>query len=88
MAKYFEICKLNDQNLIGILSKNFEDQNWYNNTTNAVILTWYILFEQITRNAPFAIFYFKIIIYYAKKIFRYYCFLILIKNLVCKNIKL
>lgn len=67
VARYLEICKSSDQNLIGMLSESFEDQDRYDNTTNAVALTWHISFEQIARDAPLAASYLETIVYYAEK---------------------
>ena len=47
ITDYLEICKLNDQELIQLLSKDFEDQGRYQNIQNPIALTWLISFRQI-----------------------------------------
>jgi tetratricopeptide (TPR) repeat protein len=47
ISNYLEICKSSDQELIQLLSKDFEDQGRYKNIKNPIALTWLISFRQI-----------------------------------------
>jgi tetratricopeptide (TPR) repeat protein len=47
---YLEICRSSDQELIQLLSEDFEDQGRYEGNTNPIALTWLISFRQIQQN--------------------------------------
>ncbi|KAI7911535.1 kinesin light chain [Pyricularia oryzae] len=67
IAKYLEICKASNRNMIAMLSRDFGEQDRYEKTANAIATTWLISFEQITRDAPLAASYLRNIAYFAEK---------------------
>ncbi|KAI6439877.1 hypothetical protein MCOR15_011898 [Pyricularia oryzae] len=67
IAKYLEICKASNQNMIAMLSRDFGEQDRYEKTANAIATTWLISFEQIARDAPLAASYLRNIAYFAEK---------------------
>ncbi|RDW69812.1 hypothetical protein BP6252_08832 [Coleophoma cylindrospora] len=45
--KYLNLCTSSDQNLIQLLSENFEDEGRYDTKTNPIALTWFISFKEV-----------------------------------------
>ena len=54
LLEYLSLLQDNEQNVIELLSEDFEDQWRYRNTMNPVATTWLISFEQIRRRDPLA----------------------------------
>ncbi|TLD08495.1 uncharacterized protein PgNI_07318 [Pyricularia grisea] len=67
IAKYLEICKASNQNMIAMFNRDFGEQDRYEKTANAIATTWLISFEQITRNAPLATLYLRNIANFTEK---------------------
>jgi nucleoside phosphorylase/tetratricopeptide (TPR) repeat protein len=51
---YLELCQSNPQDMVSLLSKDFEDRHRYKEIQNPVATTWLISFNQILHNDPLA----------------------------------
>jgi len=54
LSEYLELLQDTEQNVVEILSEDFEDQGRYRGTKNPVAITWLISFEQIRSKHPLA----------------------------------
>ncbi|KAL0929379.1 uncharacterized protein CTRU02_215545 [Colletotrichum truncatum] len=67
VSKYLRYCKDSDEKLVGLLSKDFEDEDRYDNIQNPVAKTWLISFEHISRDNRLAAEYLGFLCYLAEK---------------------
>ncbi|KAK2005502.1 TPR-like protein [Colletotrichum eremochloae] len=67
VSKYLVHCKKSDGKMIKLLSKDFEDQDRYEDIRNPVATTWLISFEHISRDSPLAARYLSFMCYLAEK---------------------
>lgn len=51
-TQYLELCRSSDENMIKLLSRNFEDRHRYKNVQNPVATTWLISFRHIAEHDP------------------------------------
>ena len=54
LADYLSLLKEKEEDIIDLLSEDFEDNGRYHNVKNPVATTWLISFEQIRRRDPLA----------------------------------
>ena len=54
LSEYLELLQDTEQNVVEILSEDFEDEGRYRGTKNPVASTWLISFEQVRSNHPLA----------------------------------
>ncbi|KAK4221858.1 hypothetical protein QBC38DRAFT_520909 [Podospora fimiseda] len=66
-TEYLELCKSSDEDMIELLSKEFEDRHRYKNIQNAVATTWLISFQQILDYDPLAADYLRFMCFLAGK---------------------
>ncbi|KAK5994861.1 hypothetical protein PT974_03247 [Cladobotryum mycophilum] len=55
VAKYLDLLHTTEQDLAGLMSRQFHDNTRYPGAQNAVATTWLVSFEQIRRDDPIAI---------------------------------
>jgi tetratricopeptide (TPR) repeat protein len=67
VSNYLGYCQSNNETLIRLLSKGFNDQGRYNSTMNPIAKTWLISFEQISRDNELAAEHLKFICYVGEK---------------------
>ncbi|KAL6812533.1 hypothetical protein J3E69DRAFT_376335 [Trichoderma sp. SZMC 28015] len=67
VSQYLEYCRSSDENLIKLLSKNFDDRARYETTQNPIATTWLISFTTISRDNPLAASYLKFVAFLAEK---------------------
>ncbi|KAK1240245.1 hypothetical protein MKX08_007687 [Trichoderma sp. CBMAI-0020] len=67
ISRYLQHCRSSDKKMIKLLSKDFEDRSRYKGIGNAVVTTWLISFEQISRDYPLAIQYLRSMCFLAEK---------------------
>ncbi|KAL9473780.1 hypothetical protein ACSS6W_008160 [Trichoderma asperelloides] len=67
ISRYLQHCRSSDEKTIKLLSKDFEDRGRYRGIGNAVVTTWLISFEQISRDYPLAIQYLRSMCFLAEK---------------------
>ncbi|KAL0933554.1 uncharacterized protein CTRU02_212517 [Colletotrichum truncatum] len=67
VSKYLGYCKASDEKLVGLLSKDFEDEDRYDDIQNPVVKTWLISFEHISRDNRLAAEYLGFLCYLAEK---------------------
>ncbi|KAL6812951.1 P-loop containing nucleoside triphosphate hydrolase protein [Trichoderma sp. SZMC 28013] len=68
ISQYLEYCRRsNDEQLIKLLSKDFDDRARYGTTQNPIAKTWLISFEAISRNNPTAARYLKFVAFLAER---------------------
>ncbi|KAL7817011.1 purine and uridine phosphorylase [Trichoderma aethiopicum] len=66
-AEYLELCELDHEDMIDLLSRDFEDRHRYREVQNPVATTWLISFNQIMQNSPLAAEYLKFMSMLAEK---------------------
>ncbi|KAK4223171.1 putative kinesin light chain [Podospora fimiseda] len=66
-TEYLELCKSSDEDMIELLSKEFEDRHRYKNIQSAVAATWLISFQQILDHDPVAANYLRFMCFLAGK---------------------
>jgi len=54
LSQYVALLDDTEQNIINVLSKEFEDKGRYENVKNPIATTWFISFEQICARDPLA----------------------------------
>ncbi|TFB05114.1 hypothetical protein CCMA1212_002415 [Trichoderma ghanense] len=64
---YLELCESDPEDMIDLLSRNFEDRHRYREVQNAVATTWLISFNQILKHNPLAAEYLKFMSMLAEK---------------------
>ncbi|KAL7910460.1 P-loop containing nucleoside triphosphate hydrolase protein [Trichoderma velutinum] len=67
ISQYLEYCRSSDENLIKLLSKNFDDRARYETTHNPIATTWMISFRAISRDNPLAANYLQFMAFLAEK---------------------
>ncbi|KAK1960984.1 hypothetical protein LY78DRAFT_723460 [Colletotrichum sublineola] len=67
VSKYLGYCKKSDIKMVTLLSKDFEDEDRYEDIRNPVATTWLISFEHISRDNPLAARYLSFMCYLAEK---------------------
>ncbi|KAK3944179.1 nucleoside phosphorylase domain-containing protein [Diplogelasinospora grovesii] len=67
VSKYLRYCKSSNDQLVKLLSKDFDDQDRYEAIRNPVATTWLISFKHILRDKPLAAKYLGFICYLADK---------------------
>jgi Flp pilus assembly protein TadD/nucleoside phosphorylase len=67
VTKYLNYCRLSDEHLIKLLSKDFEDCARYKSIQNPVATTWLISFSHITRDNQLAAKYLRFMSFLAEK---------------------
>lgn len=67
VSNYLGYCRSNNDTLIRLLSKGFNDQGRYSSTMNPIAKTWLISFQQISRDNELAAEYLKFICYLGEK---------------------
>ncbi|KAK6444220.1 hypothetical protein FP744_10000468 [Trichoderma asperellum] len=67
ISRYLQHCRSSDEKTIKLLSRDFEDRGRYRGIRNAVVTTWLISFEQISRDYPLAIQYLQSMCFFAEK---------------------
>ncbi|KAK1237581.1 hypothetical protein MKX07_006709 [Trichoderma sp. CBMAI-0711] len=66
-AEYLELCESDHEDLIDLLSRDFEDRHRYREIQNPVATTWLISFNQILQHNPLAAEYLKFMSMLAEK---------------------
>ncbi|KAH0493751.1 hypothetical protein TgHK011_000402 [Trichoderma gracile] len=66
-AEYLELCESDYEDLIDLLSRDFEDRHRYREIQNPVATTWLISFNQILQHNPLAAEYLKFMSMLAEK---------------------
>lgn len=66
-AEYLELYESDHEDMIDLLSRDFEDRHRYTEVQNPVATTWLISFDQISRNSPLAAEYLKFMSMLAEK---------------------
>ncbi len=66
-TRYFQHCQSSDENLIKLLSKEFEDRGRYRNIQNPIATTWLISFNLISRDNKRAAWYLEFMCFLAEK---------------------
>jgi len=66
-AQYLELCKSSDEDMIELLSKDFEDRHRYETIQNPVATTWLISFRHISDHDPLAADYLRFMCFLAGK---------------------
>ncbi|KAK0639874.1 hypothetical protein B0T16DRAFT_383637 [Cercophora newfieldiana] len=66
-TQYLELCKSSDEDMIELLSKDFEDRHRYQNIQNPVATTWLISFQHISDHDPLAAEYLTFMCFLAGK---------------------
>ncbi|KAH8880626.1 hypothetical protein GQ53DRAFT_669498, partial [Thozetella sp. PMI_491] len=64
---YLQHCQSSDKTLVQLLSKDFDDQGRYQNSSNPIVTTWLISFKHIQRDNPTAARYLKFICFLGEK---------------------
>ncbi|KAL7934422.1 P-loop containing nucleoside triphosphate hydrolase protein [Trichoderma chlorosporum] len=67
VSKYLEQCRLSDEHLIELLSKDFNDRARYKSTENPIATTWLISFRAVSRDSPLAAKYLHSMAFFAEK---------------------
>ncbi|GKT52029.1 kinesin light chain [Colletotrichum spaethianum] len=67
VSKYLGYCKASDNKLVKLLSKDFDDQDRYEDIRNPVATTWLISFDHVSRDNPLAARYLSFMCYLAEK---------------------
>ncbi|KAI3530692.1 hypothetical protein CABS02_14420 [Colletotrichum abscissum] len=67
VSKYLGYCKASDDKLVKLLSKDFDDQDRYEDIRNPVATTWLISFDHISRDNRLAAKYLSCMCYLAEK---------------------
>ncbi|KAK0711611.1 hypothetical protein B0H67DRAFT_296663 [Lasiosphaeris hirsuta] len=66
-AQYLELCNSSDEDMIELLSRDFEDRHRYKSIQNPVATTWLISFRHISDHDPLAADYLKFMCFLAGK---------------------
>ncbi|KAK3373972.1 hypothetical protein B0T24DRAFT_283145 [Lasiosphaeria ovina] len=66
-TQYLELCKSSDEDMIELLSRDFEDRHRYKSIQNPVATTWLISFRNISDHDPLAANYLKFMCFLAGK---------------------
>ncbi|KAK0728575.1 hypothetical protein B0T26DRAFT_869597 [Lasiosphaeria miniovina] len=66
-AQYLELCESSDEDMIELLSRDFEDRHRYKSIQNPVATTWLISFRNISDHDPLAANYLKFMCFLAGK---------------------
>ncbi|KAK0623518.1 hypothetical protein B0T14DRAFT_425965 [Immersiella caudata] len=66
-TQYLELCKSSDEDMIELLSKDFEDRHRYKSIQNPVATTWLISFRHISDHDPLAADYLRFMCFLAGK---------------------
>ncbi|KAK3341084.1 hypothetical protein B0T25DRAFT_329824 [Lasiosphaeria hispida] len=66
-TQYLELCKTSDEDMIELLSKDFEDRHRYKSIQNPIATTWLISFRHISGHDPLAADYLKFMCFLAGK---------------------
>ncbi|KAK1641365.1 kinesin light chain [Colletotrichum phormii] len=67
VSKYLGYCKASNNKLVKLLSKDFDDQDRYEDIRNPVATTWLISFDHVSRDNPLAAKYLSYMCYLAEK---------------------
>ncbi|KAK1656993.1 hypothetical protein BDP55DRAFT_43077 [Colletotrichum godetiae] len=67
ISKYLGYCKASSDKLVKLLSKDFDDQDRYEDIRNPVATTWLISFDQISRDNALAAKYLSFMCHLAEK---------------------
>ncbi|KAK4162839.1 putative kinesin light chain [Cladorrhinum sp. PSN259] len=66
-TEYLALCKSSDEDMIELLSRDFEDRHRYKNTQNAIATTWLISFQRISDHDAVAADYLRFMCFLAGK---------------------
>ncbi|KAK0741212.1 P-loop containing nucleoside triphosphate hydrolase protein [Schizothecium vesticola] len=66
-AQYLQLCKSSDEDVIELLSRDFEDRHRYETIQNPVATTWLISFQHISDHDPLAADYLRFMCFLAGK---------------------
>ncbi|KAK4116060.1 hypothetical protein N656DRAFT_786545 [Canariomyces notabilis] len=66
-SEYLELCKSSDEDMIELLSRDFEDRHRYKGIQNPVATTWLISFRHISDHDPLAADYLRFMCFLAGK---------------------
>ncbi len=67
MAEYLEIYKSDEDEMVYLLSQEFEDNSRYDDIRNPIATTWWISFRQILRQSPLAADYLRFMCFLAQQ---------------------
>ena len=66
-TQYLELCNSSDEDMIKLLSRDFEDRHRYKNIQNPIATTWLVSFRHISDHDPLAADYLKFMCFLAGK---------------------
>ncbi|KAK4108618.1 hypothetical protein N656DRAFT_684421, partial [Canariomyces notabilis] len=66
-TQYLELCNSSDEDMIELLSRDFEDRHRYKDIQNPVATTWLISFQHISEHDPLAANYLRFMCFLAGK---------------------